>query len=318
MPTSNTVKTTFKIKKYTLDFFSECLKQKYLIFMTLPGITVMLLFHYYPIYGIQIAFKNFNIGLGITGSPWAEPFLKWFNLFFSNPLIGRLFRNTLLLGFYSMLWSFPAPIILALIFNEVRSTKYKRVVQTISYLPHFISTVIIVGLLKEIFSFTGPINSFFKQFGIVPINFMSEPGWFRTLFIGSGIWQGVGWGTIIYLAALSNIDVELYEAADMDGANRIQKMIYITIPSILPTVAVLFILNSGSMLNADFQKVLLMYNPQTYATADIISTYSYREAFETMRYSYSAAVGLLMSLISFIFLWFTNKVSKTLSENSLW
>jgi putative aldouronate transport system permease protein len=300
------------------SLWTVCLKQRYLILMVVPGVVVLLLFHYYPIYGLQIAFKNFNIGLGITGSPWAEPITKWFSMFLKNPLALRLFRNTLLLGLYSMFWGFPAPIVLALIINEVRGTKFKRLVQTITYLPHFISTVIIVGLVKEIFSFTGPINALLTSVGLSRIHFMTEPDWFRSLFIGSAIWQGVGWGTIIYLAALSNIDQELYEAAGMDGANRLHKMFYITIPSIMPTVAVLFILNSGSMLNTDFQKIILMYNPQTYETADIVSTYSYREAFETMRYSYSAAVGFLMSLISFLFLWITNKVSHSLSENSLW
>ena len=298
-------------------FWQKCIKQKYLIFMVLPGFLILLLFHYYPIYGLQIALKDYNIGLGISGSPWAQPLTKWFSMFLKTPNAPRLFSNTLLLGFYSLLFNFPAPIFLALLINEVQNTKFKKTVQTISYLPHFISTVIIVGLLKELFSYSGPVNALLANLGAGRINFMTESGWFRTLFIGSAIWKEVGWGTIIYLAALSGIDPEMYEAAGIDGANRWHKMIYITLPFILPTISILFILDSGRILNADFQKVMLMYNPEVYKTADIVNTYTFREGFENMRYSYSSAVGLMMSVISFIFLLVTNQVSKRLSDNSL-
>lgn len=299
-------------------FLKKCIRQKWLLLMTIPGLLVLLLLHYYPIYGIQIAFKNYNMGLGIWGSKWVG--LKWFNSFFHNPFAGRLMRNTFLLGFLSLLFGFPLPILLSILINELNFDRFKRTVQSITYLPHFISTVVVVGLLKELCAIDGPVNVLVSALGGTPIAFFSEPGWFRTLFVASNIWQEVGWGSIIYLAALTNVDVGLYEAAYIDGASRFQRIIHITLPTILPTVTILFILNVGRMLTMDYQKVLLMYNPQTYETADIISTYTYREGINSMRYSYSAAVDLFMSVVSFVFLTVTNKIVKTLSSdaNSLW
>ena len=310
--------TSYKTKEVGKfkSFLNTCVKQRYLLLMVLPSIVIIFLFNYLPMYGLVIAFKDFNIGKGIIGSPWVG--LKWFRTFFSNPMAVRLIKNTLLLGLYYLLWSFPAPIILSILLNEVRNTKFKRFAQTISYLPHFISVIIMIGLLKELCSIDGIFNEIRRAFGLEAVNFFARPEYFRTLFIGSGIWQHLGWGTIIYLATISSISLEMYEAAYIDGANRWHRIIYITLPAMKSTIMVLFILNVGRILSLDYQKVLLMYNPQTYSTADIIGTYTYREGLQNARYSYSAAVGLFMSIISFIFVFVTNKLSKMTTESSLW
>lgn len=295
-------------------FLRKCIQQKWLLLMIIPGVVVLLLLHYLPIYGIQIAFKNYNMGLGIEGSKWAG--LKWFQTFLRNPFAPRLFRNTILLGVYSLAWAFPIPIILSIFINELRGSKFKRTVQTISYIPHFISTVVVVGLLKELCATDGFLNKILLSLNGKTISFFSNPSWFRTLFISSTVWQEAGWNSIIFLAALTNVDPQMYEASYIDGANRWQRIWSITLPSILPTVIILFILNVGKMLNMDFQKIMLMYNPLTYETADIIATYTYRESFENMRYSYSAAVDLFMSVISFVFLIGANQLVKWVSDDS--
>jgi putative aldouronate transport system permease protein len=284
--------------------------------MTLPIFLVLLIFHYFPIYGVQIAFKDYRVSMGITGSPWVG--LKHFTAFFSSPFSFRIIKNTFLLGIYSLLWGFPAPILLAILINEMKSPAYKRFVQTISYLPYFLSTVIIVGLLKVFTNTDGLVNQAVHFFGNEPILFFSRSEWFRTLYISSGIWQGVGWGTIIYLAALSGVNTELYDAVAIDGANRFQKIWYVSLPAIFPTIAILFILNTGGVLNIGFEKVLLMYSPGIYSTADVISTYVYREGLLNPRMSYSSAVGLFTSVVSFVLLAITNAVSNRLSGSSLW
>ena len=236
--------------------------------MLLPVLIHYIIFHYLPMYGIVIAFKDFRAGLGILGSPWAG--LKYFRQFFESYYFLRLIRNTFLINLFDLFWGFPAPIILALLLNELRSNSFKRVVQSISYLPHFISVVITVGFIVDFFSHKGLINNFLSMFGMTPINFLIEPSWFRTLYIGSGIWQGIGWGSIIYLAAISGIDPGLYEAATIDGAGRFRKISAITIPSIMPTIVILLIFRIGGMMSVGFEKVFLMYNPSTYETADVI------------------------------------------------
>ncbi len=280
----------------------------------------MFLFMYLPIYGLTLAFKDYRLGdsLGLFGSHWVG--LEWFKLFLSNPMSWRLFRNTFLLGLTWIVFYFPAPILLAFFINEIRSSKVKRTLQTISYLPYFISTVIIVGIMKELFSLNGNVNHLIGLFGVRPIDFFSEPAWFRPLYIFAYIWQQVGFGSIIYLAALTNISPELYEAAVVDGATRLQKLFYITIPGIIPTVSILFIINMGRILSNDYQMILLMYNPLTYATADVIDTYVYREGISNFRYSYGTAVSLFLYSISFVFVYFTNWISRKISdsENSLW
>lgn len=284
--------------------------------MVLFGFILVFIFKYMPMYGVIIAFKDYNVFQGMLESEWVG--LRWFRLFFDNPMALRVFKNTLLLGLYNVIFSFPLPIVLALLLNELKAEWFKRTVQSISYLPYFISVIIIVGMLKELTSLNGLFNQWLEFFHIEPINFFGRPEFFRSLFIGSGIWQNLGWGTILYLAALTNIDPALYEAAHMDGANRWRKMLHITLPGMAGTVVILLILTIGNMFDADFQRVLLMYNPATYSTADIIGTYIYREGLESARFSYATAVGLFVSVISFVLLLTVNKISGKYSENSLW
>jgi putative aldouronate transport system permease protein len=294
----------------------ELKKQYLLILMVLPAFLVILVFSYFPMYGVQIAFRDYKVSLGFSRSPWVG--LKHFKAFFSNPFAYRIIKNTLLLGLYGLLWGFPMPIILALLFNEINNAAFKRVVQTISYLPYFLSTVIIVGMLKNFASNTGMFNQIAAFLGHEPIHFFGESSWFRTLYIGSGIWQGLGWGTIIYLAALSGVNAELYDAAAIDGANRFQRIWHISLPAILPTISILLILSTGGILGANFEKVMLMYNANIYDVADVIGTYVYREGIGGSRVSYSSAVGLFTSVVAFVLLFISNTVSDKLSGNSLW
>jgi putative aldouronate transport system permease protein len=230
----------------------------------------------------------------------------------------RLLRNTVLLNIYDIIFGFPAPIILALLLNEIRVNLFKRIVQTVTYLPHFISVIVICGMIKDFFSRQGVINSLFGNFGMQSIAFMTEPGWFRPLFVGSNIWTQIGWGSIIYLAALTNIDQELYEAATIDGAKRFRQLLHITLPCLVPTIVVMFILRIGRIMTVGFEKVLLLYNENTYETADVISSFVYRKGILEMSYSYSTAVSLFNSAINFTMLVIFNKICKKISENSLW
>lgn len=309
--------TTVHSSKSKVKFaFQDYLRQKQLIYMVMPGILLIFIFGYIPMYGALMAFQKYDVAKGIFGSEWVG--LKYFEMFFSNPLSWRLIKNTFLLGFYSLLFAFPAPIILALLMDQLRNVHFKKVVQTISYFPHFISMVVIVGMIKEFFSIDGLVNTIIQFFGGSPVSFLTVPEWFRTIFIGSGIWQGIGWGTIIYLAALTNVDPQLNEAAEIDGANRWHKVRYISIPCIRPTITIMLIFALGGILGTDFQKVLLLYSPATYSTADIISTYVYREGIQGGRYEYTTAIGLLMNVVSCVLIVIANKVSKKVSENSLW
>lgn len=294
----------------------DIVKNKYLYLMLLPVLVYFIIFHYLPMYGIIIAFKDFRAGLGIIKSPWAG--FKHFETFFSSYYCWRIIRNTLLINLYDLIFAFPAPIILAILLNELRSERYKKIVQTVSYLPHFISTVVVVGFVGMFFSQDGIINNFLLSLGMERINFTLEAQWFRPLYIGSGIWQGVGWGSIIYLAAISGVSPQLYESATIDGAGRFGKIIHITIPSIVPTIIILLIFRVGDMMSVGFEKVFLMYNPATYATADVISTFVYRSGFGSAQYSYSTAIGLFNTIINFLLLIFANYTARRISENSLW
>ncbi|RXZ80053.1 sugar ABC transporter permease [Paenibacillaceae bacterium] len=297
-------------------FTSQFWKQRYLFLMVLPGFLIVLVFSYFPMYGIQIAFKKYSAAQGIWGSEWVG--FKYFVLFFKDPTALRVLKNTFLLGFYSLLWGFPAPIILALLFNELKHSVFKKVVQTISYLPHFISTVIIVGIIRTFTEREGLFNKAVSLFGLDPIVFLSEPSWFRTIFISTNIWQGIGFGTILYLAALSSVDPTLYDVANIDGASRWRKVWNINWPHIKPTTIILFILSISGILGTDFQKVLLLYNPDTYEVADVIGTYLYREGIMGSRFEYTTAIGLFQSLVAFILLVAANKLSRKVSETSIW
>ncbi|HEY5466941.1 MAG TPA: ABC transporter permease subunit [Clostridia bacterium] len=283
--------------------------------MMLPVVAYYFIFYYIPMYGAQIAFRDFSPGKGIYGSDWVG--LKNFIDFFKSYYFWRLLKNTFLLNIYDIIFGFPVPIILALLLNEVRVGAFKRTVQTITYLPHFISIVVLSGMIIDFTTRTGLFNSLLGMFGLPPIIFMSEPSWFPPIFVGSGIWQEFGWGSIIYLAALSNIDPQLYEAARVDGANKWQQTMHITLPGILSTIAIMLILRFGRMMNVGVEKVLLLYNPMTYPTADVISTFIYRKGLIENNFSYSAAVGLFNSVVNFILLVTVNKLSKKASGTGL-
>lgn len=284
--------------------------------MLLPVVLFFIVFHYVPMYGAIIAFKDFNPRLGIWKSPWVG--LKHLRSFFNSFYAWRLIKNTLLLSLYDILWGFPAPIILALLLNEIKSEYFKKTVQTVTYLPHFISMIIICGLIVDFTKADGVINDIIAAFGGERSNLLGRSELFRTIYIGSGIWQGVGFGSIIYLAAITNINPELYEAAIIDGAGKWKQVWHITLPGIAPIVIITLILRLGSLMSIGFEKIILLYNPLTYETADVISTFVYRKGLLDAQYSYSAAIGLFNSLINFIMIITANKISQKVSETSLW
>ncbi|NGP45558.1 sugar ABC transporter permease [Bacillaceae bacterium SIJ1] len=273
-----------------------------------PVILYFLIFHYFPLYGLQIAFKDYIASQGILGSPWAG--FKHFERFFDSYYFWRLIGNTIGIGVYTLAVSFPVPIILALMLNEVRSLKYKKFVQTVVYAPHFLSTVVVVGMLLLFLKEDGMINQIIRLFGGTPVDFISEPAWFKTLYVSSEVWQTMGWSSIIYIAALAAVDPAQHEAAMIDGASRFQRIIHINIPAIMPTIVILFILNAGSVMAVGFEKVFLMQNPLNMATSDVISTFVYRSGILEAQYSFSAAVGLFNSIINFIMLVMVNHIAK--------
>lgn len=287
-----------------------------LYLLVLPVIIFYIIFMYKPMYGAIIAFKDFTPGLGITGSPWVG--LKHFEAFITDHYFVRLLKNTLLISLYSLVWGFPAPILLAVLLNELRHEWYKKTVQTISYLPHFVSMVVICGMIKIFCSSDGIINDFMTLFGGAAQNLLQKPQYFRTIYIITDIWQGVGWGTIIYLSALASVDQSLYEAAMVDGAGRFRRIWHITLPGILPTIVILLIMRIGSLLSVGYEKIILLYNPMTYETADVISSYVYRKGLQEFNWSYSSAVGLFNSVINMILLVVANKISRAVTETSLW
>jgi putative aldouronate transport system permease protein len=291
-------------------------KNKYLYIMLSPVLLYYVLFHYLPMYGAMIAFKDYSPIRGIWGSAWTG--FDHFIQFFNGPYFIRTLKNTLLLSFYELLFGFPAPIVLALLLNEIRLSWFKRAVQSITYMPHFISLIVICGMIKDFTSTGGFIASLVAWLGGPQDSLLLLPEWFRTIFISSGIWQHVGWGTIIYLAALTTIDPEQYEAAKIDGANRWKQMRYITLPGIVPTIIILLILDLGRLMNVGFEKIILLYNPSTYETADVISSYVYRVGLQEFNYSFSSAVGLFNSVINFFLVILSNYISRKVNDTSLW
>lgn len=287
----------------------------WLYFMVLPGLLALILFSYMPMYGIVVAFQDFNIFEGYWGSPWAG--LTHFKTMFNDPYFFRLLRNTIRLGATDFLVTFPAPIILALIINECRLNKYKKVVQSISYLPHFIPMVIMVGIMYELFSSYGIVNAILNFFGVDSISFFSRTEWFYPLYIGSSVWKGIGWGSIIYMGALTGVDSGLYEAAELDGANRWERMIHITLPCIKPTIVTLFILDIGGIMKVGFEKVFLLSSPATYEVADVLSTYVYRQGILNANYSYNAAVDLFNNVVAVIFVLSANWFAKKMGEEGI-
>ncbi|QOR71387.1 sugar ABC transporter permease [Ruania alkalisoli] len=284
-------------------------------FLVLP-IVYLLVFKYTPMAGNIIAFRRFRPGGSIFGDEWVG--LHYIEQFLNDPTFWRVFTNTLVLGSLTLLIVFPLPIILALMLNEVRTRFFKRFVQTVSYLPHFMSIVIVAGMVLQLTSLNGSVNQLIEAIGGEPISFMQDPDWFRTIYISSEIWQTVGWGTILYLAALTTIDDQLYEAARIDGAGRWLQTWHITLPGIRPTMMVLLILNIGQFMAVGFEKILLLYNPLLYPTADVIATYLYRVGIGSGSYSYSTAIGLFEALIGVTLVMTANAISRRVSGSSLW
>ena len=308
--------TTFAPKKGWALVKKRIWTSRYLYLLFLFPLLYFIIFKYGAMVWLTIAFKDYNAVQGLWKSEWIG--FKHFVTFFQTPDILRLIRNTVLLSVYSLLWSFPMPIFLALMINEVQNKPFKKVVQNISYLPHFFSTVIICGILVNILSTNGLVNQFLGLFQIDPVNFLTKPQYFRTIYIASGIWQSVGWGSIIYLAALSGVDPGLYESAVIDGAGKLQQMRYISIPSILPIIVIQFLLSLGRIMSVGYEKVLLLYNGSIYETAEVISTYVYRRGLESSEFSYATAVSMFESVINIILVWTVNKIAQHLGETSLW
>jgi len=307
---------TAPVKKLRTRPFKLMKRNWDLYLLMVPVMLYFVIFEYAPMYGVQIAFKDFMARFGIGGSPWVG--FKHFERFFDSYYFERLMLNTLGIGVYELLVGFPIPILLALMINEVRSSKFKRTVQTVTYAPHFLSTVVVVGMLFLFLSNTGIVNQLLRLFGIEPISFMTEPGWFKTLYVFSGVWQQMGWSSIVYLAALAAVDPQLHEAARVDGASRLRRIWHINLPGIMPTIVILLILNVGRILSVGFEKVFLMQNELNMQTSDVISTYVYRTGIMGAQYSYSAAIGLFNSVVVFVMLVLVNWIARKVNETSLW
>jgi putative aldouronate transport system permease protein len=288
-----------------------------LYLLVLPSIVFIFIFAYIPMYGAQIAFKNFTVNKGIWGSDWVG--LKHFVRFITSSNFWPLLRNTVGINLYSLVVGFPVPIVLAFVFNELRSRKFAKTVQMITYAPHFISVVAIGGLTVMFLQReTGLFNLVRIAFGAKGYDFLSDPKWFKTIYVFSGIWQEMGWGSVIYLAALSAVDPQIAEAARIDGASRIQKILYVDFPSILPTVIILLILQAGSLLSIGFEKILLLQNQMNIDSSDVFATYIYRLGIENAQFSFTTAVGLFNSIINMLVLIAMNKLSSRLTGSSLW
>ncbi|WP_245837377.1 ABC transporter permease [Virgibacillus phasianinus] len=283
----------------------------------LPAFLYFFIFHYIPMYGIQIAFKDFVPSLGIWGSEWVG--FEHFTRFFESYYFWDLLKNTLGISVYELIVGFPLPIILALALNEVKDGLYKRTVQTVTYAPHFISVVVMAGMIIAFLSpATGIVNHFLVLLGFDPIPFMSDPDWFKTVYVFSGVWQSTGWGTIIYLAALSGVDPQHHEAAIVDGATRLQRIWHINIPTLVPTMVILLIMNVGNLLAMGFEKILLLQNPLNLESSNVIATFVYQAGLLDAQYSFAAAVGLFNAIINAILLITVNQIAKKRSETSLW
>ena len=304
-------------KKPTPTAWTRVWKFRECYILLLPMFALILLFHYVPLYGIVLAFKKYRMIDGIFGSEWVG--LYQFRKLLATESFWKVMSNTLEISALRLLFGFPAPILLAIFLNEIRNKYFKKAVQTISYLPYFMSWVVLGGIFRQLFSIDGGlINYIIKACGGAPISFLTSNNWFRTILIGTGVWQGVGWSSVIYLATIAGIDPQLYEAATMDGANRFQMVRYITLPMLYPVMSITFILNIGGILNAGFDQIFNMYSPMVYDSADILDTYVYRLGFEESDYSFSTAVGLFKNVVGFILVIVTNLVSKKLSGNGIW
>lgn len=305
-----------KIDSYFRQLIRCISGNKSLYLMILPVLAYYILFHYVPMYGVIISFKNFKPGLGIMGSPWVG--LQNFTEFFTGMYFIRIVKNTLIISVTSIIIGFPAPIIFALLLNELRNQKFKKLVQTVTYMPHFISLVVVCGMILQFTSNTGAITYVLNLFGVPLKTMLNYPENFVPIYVISGLWQEIGWGSIIYLSAIAGIDQQLYEAAQIDGASRLRQVINITIPAIMPTIMVMLILRLGNIMSVGFEKIILLYNPAIYSTSDVISSYTYRKGLQEFSWSFSTAVGLFNSAINFVFLIASNWLSKKFNDSSLW
>ncbi|WP_246608293.1 ABC transporter permease [Paenibacillus agaridevorans] len=296
--------------------FSHFAKNKWLYLFLIPGISYLIIFKYIPMFGIVIAFKDFSIVRGIWDSSWVG--LENFQYLFQSSNFYKVLRNSLLLSFYQILFGFPAPILLALMLNEIRNLIFKRVSQTILYLPHFISWVVLAGMVINFLSpSTGPVNYMIKEMGYDPVSFLLKPEYFRTILVSAEVWKSAGWGTIIYLAAMTGIDPTLYESAKMDGATRMQQVRYITLPGIATTITVLLVLQMGHILDNGFEQVFLLYNPSTYDVADVFETYTYRIGLIDGRMAFAAAVGLFKAVVGLVMVLLANRIARFFGKQ-LW
>ena len=292
-------------------------KHFWLLVMLLPAVAYYIVFKYIPMYGATLAFKNFQILKGIMGSPWVG--LQHFERLFSMGSFFTVVRNTFVISFYKLLFGFPAPIIFAILLSELKHLRFKKTVQTISYLPHFLSWVVLASIFIQFFSPSiGPFNYILRFLGFSDIYVLTSPKFFRSLLVVTSVWKSFGWGSIIYLASLGGIDSELYEAAHIDGANRFQRIIHVTIPGLTPVITIMLILTVGQLLNDDFDQILNMYNPAVYSVADVISTYVYRVGLLQVNYSLATAVGLFKNVLAFTLILITNSITKRVNDYGLW
>ena len=294
-------------------------RDKWLLMMVVPGIVFFILFHFLPLYGVIIAFKDFSVGRGIMGSPWADPWYRHFEQFFRSFFFFRLVRNTFQISLYSLLWGFPVPIMFALLLNELRDGPFKKITQTISYMPHFVSTVVLTGIIINMLApSNGLINNIIFSLGGTRHSFLTDRTWFRSIFIGTGIWMSFGFSSIIYIASLAGIDPQLYEAARIDGAGRWKCMWHISLPGISNTTIILLILSLGNLLRVGYERMILMYSTPVFEVADVISTYTFRTGLLDTQYSFAAAVGLFNSVVSVVMLVTFNRVARKVSSVSIW
>lgn len=298
------------------SFRQNLRKHRIVYMMFIPVLIYYIVFHYLPMCGIVIGFQNYIPSRGILASKFVG--LKHFRSFFNSYYFERVIRNTFLISFYSILFGFPAPILLALLLNELKQLRFKKIVQSITYMPHFLSIVVVCGMVLDFCASDGLISSIVVALGGTAKNYAMYPEYFRTIYIASDIWTSIGWGSIVYLAALSGIDPSLYEAARVDGAGRFRQLIHITLPGIMPTIVTLFILRVGNIMGVGHEKIILLYNSLTYETADVISTFVYRKGLIESNFGYSTAIGLFNSVINFGMVFLANTLSRKVNESSLW
>lgn len=306
----------YKQKPYLARLGRNLIDRWQVYLMLLPVVAAYIIFAYVPMGGLVIAFKNYVPRLGFAASKWV--YFKWFNDFFNDMFFFRLIRNTLSINLLDILICFPMPILLAILLNELRSRRLRATIQTMVYLPYFISTVVICGIILDFCARDGVINDIIAFFGGARSGLLNEPGNFQMIYVLSNLWQTLGWNSIIYMAAMTSIDASLYDAACVDGCGRLRQILHVTLPGILPTVIIMFILRIGNIMTVGYEKIILLYNPMTYETADVISSYVYRRGIQDASYSYATAVGLFNSIINCTILFIANYISRKATDESLW